>query len=287
MKKSIFLLLLGVLLGTVLPAGAQIAQDTCGTCAWTVSTDGTLTITPGTLDAWETQAPWADYAAQVRAVSIPASTGTVVPTTLHAMFQGMSEATTFDLSGLRMDFAGDRSASQDLFRGCTALRMLTLPAQTDIVWQSTALTLAGGCRLQAVGSGTALALPAAVGVSLAPVAVEQEGNWLAGCYTAFSIAGDRDYVMQNKASHGVAFYPVNPDKPVKAKAFRSFLRLPADAPEVAALALQLPADPTAIAPVAPPQAAVREGVYTLSGQPVEHMRPGQVYIINGRKVVVR
>lgn len=405
MKKSISLLLLGILLGTVFPASAQIATGTSGTCTWTLADDGTLTVTSGTLAAWDTQAPWANYAAQVRTVSIPAEAGTVSATTLHAMFQGMGEATTFDLSGLLMTFPGDRKACQDLFDGCTALRMLTLPAQTDIVWESTALTIAGGCRLQVVGTGTAwhplgasfdqaslatglttlcqsgtkqtlvltksltadtytlssasglgtfcypvavsltesdggyladaytvtgmttdptatdihegdyvlvlhyvgdgesipahtpvivykpggatLALSAVENASIAPVPVEQEGNWLAGCYTTFSIAGDRDYVMQNKKSHGVAFYPVNPSRPVSAKAFRSFLRLPADAPEVAALALQLPASPTAIAPVSPCQSVPREGIYTLSGQPVEHMRPGQVYILNGHKVVVR
>ena len=149
--------------------------------------------------------------------------------------------------------------------------------------------------------GTSITLNAHnVAVSLAPLAITEEGNMLAGCNGRLTLFGDpdtfvpaksRQYVYENKPAYGIAFYRVHPDTPVHATAYRCFLQLPEEAVEqqlnAPALNFALPGDmPTGIGhPDAPD--AVQGAIYDLQGRRVNDIRPGGTYIVNGVKLIVK
>lgn len=129
--------------------------------------------------------------------------------------------------------------------------------------------------------------------SLAPVPVTATGDWLVGSYTPILFDGQNDYVLQvhpDSQLHPLGFFWVNPEGHYYTTAHRCFLRVPGEQTHTA-FSLQVPSHTTAsiTAPdaVASPKPAARQGIYTLAGERVSHMEPGRVYILNGRKVIVR
>lgn len=129
--------------------------------------------------------------------------------------------------------------------------------------------------------------------SLAPVPVTATGDWLVGSYTPILFDGQNDYVLQvhdQSQLHPLGFFWVDPAKHYYTTAHRCFLRVPGEQTHTA-FSLQVPSHATAsiAAPdaAATQQPAVRQGIYTLSGERVSHIEPGRVYILNGRKVIVK
>lgn len=83
-----------------------------GTCSWVLGADGVLNIQPedglteGKLGAWDTDAPWHDYAADIQKVVV---SGVVKPTTCQRMLADCSRLKWIDFSG--MDFTDSGSGS--------------------------------------------------------------------------------------------------------------------------------------------------------------------------------
>lgn len=149
--------------------------------------------------------------------------------------------------------------------------------------------------------GTSITLNAHnVAVSLAPLAIAEEGNMLVGCNAPFTLFGDpdtytpsksRQYVYENKPAYGIAFYRVHPDTPVHATAYRCFLQLPEEAVEqqlnAPSLSLAAPGDqPTGIGSLTAPD-AVQGAIYDMQGRRVNDIKRGGMYIVNGVKLIVK
>ena len=83
-------------------AKADIASGTWGTCHWTISDGGTLTIGPGTgadtINDYGKYAPWSKYGDSITSVK---ESGTIVlPNNSSYLFSGLSEAKSIDTSNL-------------------------------------------------------------------------------------------------------------------------------------------------------------------------------------------
>lgn len=139
--------------------------------------------------------------------------------------------------------------------------------------------------------------------SLAPRIINDEGNFLKGCYGSPTIFGDpdgyvpadsRQYVYQMSKEGKIAFYRVNPDKPIHAVSYRCYLELPASSvaeqQNVARYDFTIPSgEETSVLDglTADVDGNAQQGVYDLQGRRVKQMVPGNVYIVNGMKVVVK
>lgn len=171
-------------------------------------------------------------------------------------------------------------------------------------WNESTLTANTPVLLYKEG-GTTLTLPKPTNdISLAPRIINDandETNLLKGCYGNPTIFGDpdeyvaansRQYVYQTKNGK-TSFYRVNPDKPIYATSFRCYLELPASSvaerQNAAKYDFAIPSDePTSVLNTLTSQSDnSRQGVYDLQGRRVKEMTPGNVYVVNGVKVVVR
>lgn len=101
-----------------------------GTCSWVLDTDGVLSIKPedglteGKLGAWNADAPWHDYAADIRKVVV---SGVVRPTTCQRMLADCSRLAWIDFSG--MDFTDVGSASfEDMYSNAHLPYVMVFPA---------------------------------------------------------------------------------------------------------------------------------------------------------------
>ena len=114
-----------------------IASGTCGTCSWTISDAGVLTIGAGTLHApwWISSWPWLSYADQIKSAVI--SNGVVVGKQENIMggYQDTYNAACMftDCANLEsVNFQGDLGNNTDyinsMFSGCTKLTSVNIKA---------------------------------------------------------------------------------------------------------------------------------------------------------------
>ena len=120
------------------PLGADIdSAGTCGTCTWTIDTDGLMRIYPsagtsGTLrrntagKAW----PWANYVSSVTSVIVDATV--YAPSDASEMFKGFNNLVSADLRN--MDVLGVTDMSS-MFSGCISLTTLDITG-----WETTNVT---------------------------------------------------------------------------------------------------------------------------------------------------
>ena len=108
---------------TILPARASAAEiidsGTCGTCPWTVDSDGTLTIGAGRLSYGDW--PWAQYSDMVTRVETDGKV--VCGESLDGCFWGFASLESADLSSWDTSSVTDATS---MFYGCTSLTSLDL-----------------------------------------------------------------------------------------------------------------------------------------------------------------
>lgn len=101
----------------------------CGSCLWRIERDGTLVVKPatgdeGTLSNWavpgQWRAPWATRIGEIQAVRFE---GTIHAQTCSRMFEGCTNASSIDLTGLDTSQVTDMGS---MFMGCSALEELDL-----------------------------------------------------------------------------------------------------------------------------------------------------------------
>ena len=108
-------------------ASATLGWNQSGSCEWSISDAGELTLRPlgdgtsGTLENWNYSYPsWHNQRDSIKSVSIKQ---TVVARTCKGMFEGYSSLEVLDLSGLDTSNVADMSY---MFAGCTSLMTLDL-----------------------------------------------------------------------------------------------------------------------------------------------------------------
>lgn len=142
----------------------------------------------------------------------------------------------------------------------------TIPANTPVLLSTTA--------------NATLTLPATKHVTSLAAPVTKDGNLLVGCTGAFDLNEATQYVLQ-KQNDGVAFYRVNPVKPITTKAYRCYLELPSSAAAKIGFSF---GEATGISSV---KTSRLNQIYDLNGRKIEKMQKGVVYIINNHKVIVK
>lgn len=142
----------------------------------------------------------------------------------------------------------------------------TIPANTPVLLSTTA--------------NATLTLPATKHVTSLATPVTKDGNLLVGCTGAFVLNEATQYVLQ-KQNDEVAFYRVNPEKPITTKAYRCYLELPSSAAAKIGFSF---GEATGISNV---KTSRLNQIYDLNGRKVEKMQKGVVYIINNHKVIVK
>lgn len=125
------------------------------------------------------------------------------------------------------------------------------------------------------------ALPAASYVYNGVPTVKHDSNIFVGCLASSILNQSNQYVLQ-KQNDEVAFYRVNPAKPITTVPYRCYLET--TSAEAGAKIGIFFDDVTGISDV---KADNRNVIYDLSGRKVEKMQKGVVYIINNHKVVVK
>lgn len=105
---------------------------------------------------------------------------------------------------------------------------------------------------------------------------------LVGAVVNKQLAEATSYVLQNQAA-GTMFYQVDPQLPFSLPAGKCYAQLPEG---TAASALRI-GGTTGIAPTLNSTSNSQFSIFNLLGQPVKTMQPGHIYIVNGRKVVVK
>lgn len=205
------------------------------------------------------------------------------PVAINLISQNKWKAMAYRVTGYRME---NGSPTLEL----TQWNEGTLPANTPVMLFK--------------DGGATITLPTSTSdFSLAPRTVSDEGNLLVGCYGSPTIFGDpdgyvaadsRQYVYQMNKEGKIAFYRVNPDKPMHATSYRCYLELPASSVaeqhNVARYDFTIPSgEETSVLDglTADVDGNALQGVYDLQGKRVKQMVPGNVYIVNGVKVVVK
>ena len=105
---------------------------------------------------------------------------------------------------------------------------------------------------------------------------------LVGAVVNKQLAEATSYVLQNQAA-GTMFYQVDPQLPFSLPAGKCYVQLPEG---TAASALRI-GGTTGIAPTQNSTSNSQFSIFNLLGHPVKAMQPGHIYIVNGRKVVVK
>lgn len=129
-------------------------------------------------------------------------------------------------------------------------------------------------------NGANLTLPATKHVTSLAEPVKTAGNLFVGCTGAFTLNQSNQYILQ-KQNDEVAFYRVNPEKPITTVPYRCYLET--ESTEAAKLGIAID-ETTGISEV---KAENRNEIYDLSGRKVEKMQKGVIYIINNHKVIIK
>ena len=104
---------------------------------------------------------------------------------------------------------------------------------------------------------------------------------LVGTVVQTELTEATSYVMQNQGQ-GPKFYQVDPASPFVLSAGKCYVELPAG---TSATSLRIGGRTTCVELIHNSEFRILNCIYNLFGQRVEKMLPGQVYIVNGRKVV--
>lgn len=123
MKKTLFIMILGLMMLSSMESYANIASGTSGTCKWTINDSGVLTVEPqkgteGTLGDWDFGSPWSSNSWDITKVIIK---NKVIAKTCKNMFTGSSNVTSIDLTGL--DTKNVESMA-NMFKDCRNLKDL-------------------------------------------------------------------------------------------------------------------------------------------------------------------
>lgn len=131
--------------------------------------------------------------------------------------------------------------------------------------------------------GTPLTLPATSFVTkeVAPIH-GSEGNLFIGCTNSLRLNKNTQFILQNQ-DDVLAFYRVNPAKPITTKAYRSYLELPEVSESKLIMNTEKPEE-TSIAKIEGTNTNV---VYDLNGRKVQKLEKGVVYIIGNKKIMVK
>ena len=100
---------------------------------------------------------------------------------------------------------------------------------------------------------------------------------LVGTVVKQQLTEETSYVMQNQGE-GAMFYRVNPASPFALAAGKCYVELPAG---TSASALRI----GGTTGIEPSTFNSQFSIFNLLGQPITHMLPGRIYIVNGRKVI--
>lgn len=111
------------------------------------------------------------------------------------------------------------------------------------------------------------------------------GNILVGCYGAMQLDDSKQYVLQEQ-NGVIAFYRINPEKPFTTAAFRSYLEF--SKPQ-GAMQINIGGDfDTTVTSIRKVEGTAQSGkIYDLSGNEVKTLRKGGIYIMNGKKVIIK
>lgn len=109
-----------------------------------------------------------------------------------------------------------------------------------------------------------------------------EDNLLVGCTLPLVLNSNNQYVLQMQ-NNLMAFYRVNPSKPITTKAFRSYLEVP-NATESKLMIGTIDEDATSISSMTTAESG---DIYDLNGRKVENMQKGIIYIIGNHKVIIK
>ena len=116
--------------------GADIASGTWGTCPWTISGKGVLTVGAGTGADMQNSSPWEAYGNKVTQVLFAPEGGKVVlPARCYNLFGGLTRATAMDLKNA--DTSGVTSM-HNMFQNCSSLVALNISG-----WDISGVTLMG------------------------------------------------------------------------------------------------------------------------------------------------
>ena len=125
MKRLLFILIVALAFVSTSNCYATIASGTSGTCTWTISDDGTLTVQPksgteGTLEKWleEKTVPWRNHRASIKKVVFK---GKVNALTCLCMFDECNALESVDLNGLNTSKVENMIA---MFNLCSSLKKL-------------------------------------------------------------------------------------------------------------------------------------------------------------------
>ena len=100
---------------------------------------------------------------------------------------------------------------------------------------------------------------------------------LVGTVVKQQLTEEASYVMQNQGE-GAMFYRVNSESPFTLAAGKCYVELPAG---TSASALRI----GGTTGIEPSTFNSQFSIFNLLGQPITHMLPGRIYIVNGRKVI--
>lgn len=112
--------------------------------------------------------------------------------------------------------------------------------------------------------------------------IREDGNMLVGCYYKNVLNKNTQYVLQ-KQDDVIAFYRINPSKPVTATPYRCYLEVN----EGGAAKLLINQDEDTTTAVAGIETVVNNEVYDLNGRKVQHLQKGEVYIVGNKKITVK
>ncbi|MBQ3291933.1 MAG: BspA family leucine-rich repeat surface protein [Mogibacterium sp.] len=96
-------------------ADPDIASGTCGTCRWTIDSEGVLTIGAGSMTDWVEMPPWYDYSNDIKAVK---TSGSVKLATAFNMFAECYNLKSIDLRGFDTSNVTNMSG---MFAYCTEI----------------------------------------------------------------------------------------------------------------------------------------------------------------------
>ena len=130
-------------------------------------------------------------------------------------------------------------------------------------------------------TGFSATLTGDVDASKYPAGGIAKSGYLMGTLVQTELTEASCYVMQNQGS-GPMFYQVDPTSPFLLTAGKCYVELPTG---IKAKALRIGGSTTSIAPIQNSEFKIQNCIYNLLGQRVDHMLPGKIYIVNGKKVV--
>lgn len=110
-----------------------------------------------------------------------------------------------------------------------------------------------------------------------------EGNHFKGCLSSIILRHNTQYVLQQQ-DEILAFYRVNPSKPITTEPLRSYLEVPQAADSKLFIHYE---EPELTSIVRPQSESRKASVRDLNGRPVQRLQRGVIYIVGGQKVIVK